>query len=178
MKNLIYWRTLAILKPQLTQNKFKVTLQKKKKNKTTLSSSSESFISSGKQGGGATVLREGCDLVTKRSLHSYFSESKKLRKSSELHLALSCQTQPADYRAAVLLSSSHRLLMISPHAEWLDWNTYVKTSAKVLYHLTLPNFLKPGYSSWKHQEPLINCRSGHRLVATFLESVGLSPFEG
>jgi hypothetical protein len=32
-----------------------------------LSSFSKSFISSGKQGGGATVFREGCDIVTRKT---------------------------------------------------------------------------------------------------------------
>jgi hypothetical protein len=54
--------------------------------KSLVSSFSKSFISSGKQGGGATVLGEGHDLlqdlVNKRNLCSYFSEHKQLRKSS------------------------------------------------------------------------------------------------
>jgi hypothetical protein len=65
-----------------------------------LSSFSESFIYSDKQGG-ATVLGEGHDIVT-RNLPSYFSEIKHLRKSScaafysPVQLG-PCQTQPADY---------------------------------------------------------------------------------
>jgi hypothetical protein len=52
-----------------------------------MSSFSESFISSGKQGGGATVLREGCDTVTRGTC---VPASKQLRKSSwaTSHLAL------------------------------------------------------------------------------------------
>jgi hypothetical protein len=44
---------------------------------------SESFISSGKQGGGATVPREGCDIVTRENcIATPFSEHKQLKKNS------------------------------------------------------------------------------------------------
>jgi hypothetical protein len=65
--------------------------------KILLSSFSESFISSSKQGGGATVLREGHDIVTRETCNSYFSEQKQLKKSSYAAFCLQlgpCQTQP------------------------------------------------------------------------------------
>jgi hypothetical protein len=51
--------------------------------KKAVSSFSESFISSGKQGGGAAVLGEGHDIVTREiCFPTSFSERKQLRKSS------------------------------------------------------------------------------------------------
>jgi hypothetical protein len=51
--------------------------------KNLLSSFSESFTSSGKQGGGAPVLKEGCDIVTGETcVPTSFFEHKQLRKSS------------------------------------------------------------------------------------------------
>jgi hypothetical protein len=49
-----------------------------------------SFISSGKQGGGATVLGEGCDIVPRETcIPTSFSEQKQLGKAAVLHFAFS-----------------------------------------------------------------------------------------
>jgi hypothetical protein len=68
------------------------------------SSFSESFISSGKQGGGATVLGEGCDTVTRGTWVPASLSVNNLEKAAALHFASGfllrlglCQTQPVDH---------------------------------------------------------------------------------
>jgi hypothetical protein len=85
------------------------------------SSFSKFFISSGKQGGGATVLGEGCDIVTRETcVPTSFSEGKQLQKSSCAAFCLCpllqwgpCQTQPADYWVQLCLCQV--LIIHSPH---------------------------------------------------------------
>jgi hypothetical protein len=59
--------------------------QKKKKLE---SSFRESFIYSGKQGGGAVVLREGCDIVTRETCVPTSLNINNLGKAAVLHFAL------------------------------------------------------------------------------------------
>jgi hypothetical protein len=54
------------------------------------SSFRESFISSGKQGGGATVLGEGHDIVTRETLVPTSLNRNNLGKVTVLHFALFC----------------------------------------------------------------------------------------
>jgi hypothetical protein len=54
--------------------------------KSLMSSISQSFITSGKQGGKATVLREGCDIVTRETCIPTSLNLNNLGKASELHL--------------------------------------------------------------------------------------------
>jgi hypothetical protein len=56
--------------------------------KRLISSFRESFISSGKQGGGATVLREGCDTVTRDTCIPTSPTINNLGKAAVLHSAL------------------------------------------------------------------------------------------
>jgi hypothetical protein len=78
-----------------------------------LSSFSKSFISSGKQGGGATVLREGCDTVTRETCIPTVNN---LGKAAVLLFAFSLlagAVPNSAYRSlgtAVLMSSSHNPL--------------------------------------------------------------------
>jgi hypothetical protein len=51
---------------------------------------SQSFISSDKQGGGATVLREGSDIVTKETCLPISLKVNNLGKAAVLHPALFC----------------------------------------------------------------------------------------
>jgi hypothetical protein len=83
-----------------------LSLQPTPPSKSPTSLFSESFISSGKQGGGATVLREGHDIVSGETcVPTSFSEHKQLRKSSCAAfwlLSLFCdwgcaKSQPIDY---------------------------------------------------------------------------------
>jgi hypothetical protein len=53
-----------------------------------MSSFSESFIYSCKQGGGATVLREGCDTVTRETCDHYSLNINILGKTAVLHFPL------------------------------------------------------------------------------------------
>jgi hypothetical protein len=71
-------------------------------NQSTASSFSKSFIYNDKQGGGATVLGEGNDIVTRETCS--LSECKQFRKSSCAAFCLCpllqlgpCQIQPAGY---------------------------------------------------------------------------------
>jgi hypothetical protein len=54
--------------------------------KNLLSSFRESFISSGKQGGGAAVLGEGPDIVTRETCVPASLNGNSLGKAAELHL--------------------------------------------------------------------------------------------
>jgi hypothetical protein len=65
--------------------------QSKNPIKKILVSFRESFISSGKKGGGATVLKEVCDTVTRETCISTLNLNN-LRKAAVLHLA-SCSLQ-------------------------------------------------------------------------------------
>jgi hypothetical protein len=59
--------------------------------KNLASSFTESFMSSGKQGGGATVLWEGCDIVTRETCVLLLSLNvNNLGKAAVLHFALFC----------------------------------------------------------------------------------------
>jgi hypothetical protein len=51
---------------------------------------SKSFISSGKQGGGATVLGEGCDIVTRETCLPTSLDLNNLGKAAVQHFALFC----------------------------------------------------------------------------------------
>jgi hypothetical protein len=69
-----------------------------------MSSFSESFIFSGKQGGGAAVLREVCDIVTRETCIPTSLNVNNLGKVAVLHFASGCllwqgpcQTQPVDH---------------------------------------------------------------------------------
>jgi hypothetical protein len=81
--------------------------------KRLISSFRESFISSGKQGGGATVLREGCDTVTRETCIPTVNN---LGKAAVLLFAFSLlagAVPNSAYRSlgtAVLMSSSHNPL--------------------------------------------------------------------
>jgi hypothetical protein len=55
-----------------------------------MSSFSESCISSGKQGGGATVLGEGRDIVTRETCIPTSLNVNNLGKAAVLHFALFC----------------------------------------------------------------------------------------
>jgi hypothetical protein len=91
--------------------------------KTSMSSFSKSFISSGKQRGGATVLWEGCDIVTRETCIPTSLYVNNLGKATELDSAslssMAGAVPNSSYRSlstTVLVSSSHRLLIIcSPH---------------------------------------------------------------
>jgi hypothetical protein len=92
-------------------------------NQNPLSPFSKSFISSSKQGGGATVLREGCDTVTRETcVLISFSQCKQLRKMQLCCILPSSVAGAVPNSAcwllgtAVLMSRSHRLFIIcSPH---------------------------------------------------------------
>jgi hypothetical protein len=69
-----------------------------------MSSFSESFLSSGKQGGGATVLGEGRDTVTRETCIPTSMNVNNLGKVAVLHFASGfllwlgpCQIQPVDH---------------------------------------------------------------------------------
>jgi hypothetical protein len=64
------------------------TYQSNLPSKNLPSSISKSFISSGKQGGGATVLWEGCDIITKETLIPTSLNINNLGKSAVLHFTL------------------------------------------------------------------------------------------
>jgi hypothetical protein len=57
-------------------------------NQYTKSSFGESFTYSVKQGGGATVLMEGCDIVTRETCNPYSLKVNVLGKAAVLHFAL------------------------------------------------------------------------------------------
>jgi hypothetical protein len=78
--------------------------------KIPMSSFSKSFIYSGKQGGGATVLREGRDIVTKGTCVPSSLNLNNLGKAAMLYSASHsllrlglCQTQPVDKWAQLCL---------------------------------------------------------------------------
>jgi hypothetical protein len=93
-----------------------------------VSSFSKSFIYSGKQGGGATVLGEGCDIITGETCDPYSLNVNSLGKAAVLHFALAhfCGWGRANsayklFGIAVLMSSSHRLVILhSPHTTACD----------------------------------------------------------
>jgi hypothetical protein len=62
--------------------------------KNTVSSFSESFISSGKQGGGATVLREGRDILTRETHIPISLNINNLRKAAGLNFASAAGVVP------------------------------------------------------------------------------------
>jgi hypothetical protein len=66
------------------------------------SSFRESFISSGKQGGGATVLQEGHDIVTRETCAPTSLNLNNLGKAAVLHFALFCGWGHADLRLATI----------------------------------------------------------------------------
>jgi hypothetical protein len=83
---------------------------KKPHQKTLVSSFNQSFISSGKQGGRATVLGEGRDIVTGETCVPTSLNINNLGKVAVLYFALRsllwlgpCQTQPVDYWAQLCL---------------------------------------------------------------------------
>jgi hypothetical protein len=88
-----------------------------------VSTFSESFIFSGKQASGATVLGEGCDIITRETCVPTSLNVNNLGKASVLHLVLFCVAGAMPNLAcqllgtAVLLSSSHRLLIIPSHIQ-------------------------------------------------------------
>jgi hypothetical protein len=101
--------------------------QSPSKKQTPASSFSESFIASGKQGGGATVLGEGHDIVTRETCIPT-SLNKQLRKSSCAAFCLCpllqlgpCQTAYRSLSTTVLVSNSHRLLIIHSPQRPLKW---------------------------------------------------------
>jgi hypothetical protein len=109
----------------------------KSPSKTLTSSFSECFISSGKQGGGATVLREGHYTVMRESFLTTSQNINNLGKAAVLHFALFCDWgliplllyKPNSIcqllSTAVLISDSHRLLItLSPQLDKWD---YMKT---------------------------------------------------
>jgi hypothetical protein len=61
--------------------------QSKLSSKNPWVSLSESFISSGKQGGGATVLGEGCDIVARETCFHTSLNVNNLGKATVLHFA-------------------------------------------------------------------------------------------
>jgi hypothetical protein len=85
----------------------------------TTSSFSKSFIYTCKQGGGAMVLGEGHDIVTRETWDSYSLKINILGKAAVLHYALTpfCSWGCANSACrlldvAMLMSSSHRLLIL------------------------------------------------------------------
>jgi hypothetical protein len=99
------------------------------------SSFSKSFTYSGKQGDGATVLGEGRDIVTREICIPTFMKVNTLGKAAVLHFALfCCWSLPNSACTAMLMSSSHRLLIIhSPHPHF-------QGSPLLMYREVLPIF--------------------------------------
>jgi hypothetical protein len=67
-----------------------------------MSSFSKSFIHSDKQGGGATVLREGRDIVVRKTCISTSLNINNIGKAAMMHFCTllwlgPCQTQPEDH---------------------------------------------------------------------------------
>jgi hypothetical protein len=63
---------------------------------------SESFISSGKQGGGATVLGEGFDIVTRETCIPTSLKVNNLGKAAVLHFALFCDWGHAKFNLPII----------------------------------------------------------------------------
>jgi hypothetical protein len=89
---------------QCQQQPIKISHPKALHQKNLLSSFRESFISSGKQVGGATGFREGCDTVTRETCIPTSLKVNNLEKAAVLHFAFllsftagACQTQPVDH---------------------------------------------------------------------------------
>jgi hypothetical protein len=87
-----------------------------------MSSFRESFIASGKQGGGAAVLWEGRDIVTRETCVPAALNINNLGKAPELHLAWSSHNPflKIHYTGGFITSADDACLGVEPG--WLWWN--------------------------------------------------------
>jgi hypothetical protein len=112
-------KSLHIQKAKNQKPKAQSSKDKKSKAKSPASSFSESFIANGKQGG-AVVLGEGRDIVTRETCVPASLNINNLGEAAVLHfpllwlgLFLNILGKATELHLALLMSSSHRLLIIS-----------------------------------------------------------------